>query len=101
MLYIRINDCKHRHQYKLRGRNLECGVYMGESKGFVGIREKFGHRDLDTEYHYDTGFGTVLPIKELGICPIDDLAENGPPNEERLVKTNQVLFDWLDHCEEN
>ena len=69
---IPLSECQHRHLYRLYSRNLSCGVYNQETKGFVGIREKFGLRFLDIESHYDTGspFGTANPIEDLG--PIDE-----------------------------
>lgn len=35
--------------YRLRARNIACGVYDGQG-GFIGIRTKFGGRFLDREY---------------------------------------------------
>lgn len=64
---IEWNDCKVRHLYLLRSRNLSHGVYDGEG-GFIGIREKFGQRYLFTEYHWDSDphFGTANPVLDLG-----------------------------------
>ena len=69
--YIAITDCKHRHLYQIHSRNLSYGIYNEETKGFIGIRNKFGDNFLFTEYHYDIGspFGTVRPKKELGKIP--------------------------------
>lgn len=78
--------CEDGSLYRLFSRNLALGVYKAETRGFVGIREKFGREYLFTEYHYDTGepFGTVLPQRLLEKCPIIPIEEN-----------NQELFDWL------
>ncbi len=84
---IPIELCKHGFLYKIYSRNLDCGVYDETTKGFVGIRTKFGSRYLFTEYHWDTGapFGTVQPIKEIKECVIKDL------NDWK----NPELFEWL------
>lgn len=70
---IALDDCKHGYIYLLNSRNLRIGVFNREVKGFVGIREKFGNRFLDIEYHWDTGapFGTAQVEKDLGILPND------------------------------
>lgn len=70
---IPLADCKHGYLYKIRSRNLLFGVFNEKSKGFIGIREKFGHEYLFTEYHHDTGppFGTVSPISKMEKVPDD------------------------------
>ena len=47
--------------YALRSRNLFAGVYDGV-ESFIGIREKFGHKDLDAEYLAREQGGTQLGI---------------------------------------
>jgi hypothetical protein len=68
---IPLNECRNGWVYKLSSRNLGFGVFVQASNGFIGIREKFKHRYLFTEYHWDTGapFGTVRPKKELEPAP--------------------------------
>lgn len=68
---IALENCKHGFLYKIDSRNLITGVFNQESKGFIGIREKFGDEFLFTEYHWDTGapFGTVKPQEELCQLP--------------------------------
>lgn len=70
MSHIPLSDCKKRGVYKIYSRNLGIGVFDGEY-GFIGIRQKFGHRYLFTEDHYDTGapYGTVLPRELIGMLP--------------------------------
>ena len=70
---IPLNQCKNGYIYKLNSRNLGIGVFCEETKGFIGIREKFGDKYLFTEYHWDTGapFGTVKPLEEIGQIPDD------------------------------
>lgn len=67
--YIHIPDLVVGHVYRLQCRNLTIGAYDG--KTFVGIREKFGRRYLDSEDHWDTGepHGTAYPIEDLGALP--------------------------------
>lgn len=85
--YITIDDCKHRHVYRIYSRNLRIGVYCEKEQGFVGIRVKWGSEYLFTEYHWDTGapFGTVKPIEELGVLP-----EN-----ISLCEESKELFEYL------
>ncbi len=65
---IPIQDCQKGRVYKLLSRNLQVGVYDG-SEGFIGIRTKFGHRFLFTEYHWDQGppHGTVAGVEDMGM----------------------------------
>lgn len=67
--YIAMTNCVVGHLYRLRSRNLVIGVYDG--RGFIGIREKFGHKFLFMEYHWDQGapYGTVHPIEDVGVLP--------------------------------
>jgi len=54
--------------YQLKARNIRCGVYIGDGE-FIGIRDKFGYRYLDSEYlpERSVAFGTVQSvIRELG-----------------------------------
>ena len=67
--YIKKENCIKRHIYIIHSRNLIVGLY--NEIGFIGIREKFGHEYLFTEFHTDDGppFGTVSPKKDIGILP--------------------------------
>jgi len=54
--------------YRLRSRNLPFGVYDSDQPaggGFIGIREKFGTRFLDTEYDRHT----AQALEFLGMLP--------------------------------
>ena len=75
---IPIAECTPGRVYQIQSRNLTFGVYDGE-EGFIGIREKFGHRYLFTEYHWDQGppHGTVSGQRDLGI----DLPADISPKE--------------------
>jgi hypothetical protein len=68
---IPIEQCKHGYLYKIGARNLSFGVYNKDSKGFIGIRTKFGSRYLFTEFHWDSDphFGTACPLKALFKVP--------------------------------
>lgn len=74
--YIKLEECVRGGVYQIGSRNLSVGVFDGID-GFVGIRSKFNHEYLFTEYHCDTDgpFGTVYPKTLLEICPLDDLRE--------------------------
>jgi hypothetical protein len=75
---IPIAECTPGRVYQIQSRNLTFGVYDG-NEGFIGIREKFGHRYLFTECHWDQGppHGTVSGQKDLGI----DLPADISPKE--------------------
>lgn len=72
--WIAQSDCVAGTIYALHSRNLTVGVYDGVT-GFIGIREKFGHRYLFTEYHRGDAdlprvIGTVTPLRVLGALPV-------------------------------
>jgi hypothetical protein len=70
--WLPLATCVRGHVYRLHSRNLDLGVFNGET-GFLGLREKFGSRYLFCEYHWETGapFGTVYPLEDLGLIPED------------------------------
>lgn len=74
--------------YYIRCRNLFVGVWNPETRGFIGIREKFGSKYLFTEFHYDADphVGTVNAAEpmdiHIGDIPLTDW-------------NNQELFDFL------
>lgn len=80
--YIVLNECKHGYLYKVFSRNLSLGIFNEKTLGFTGIRNKFDYEYLDTEYHWDTKFGTVHPKKELEECP-------------KGFTDTEELFQWL------
>ena len=90
---------KTRYVYRLQSRNLSVGVYRetdsgeyGISRGFTGIRTKFGARYLDTEvWNEPPGNGTATPLEELGRVP-DDI--------ELTEGQAERLFAWLEKLEE-
>jgi len=69
MELIPIEKCIPRRLYRIGCRNLIYGIWNPETKGFIGIREKFDDLFLFTEYHWDTGapFGTVNRMRDTGI----------------------------------
>jgi hypothetical protein len=95
---IPLDSCLDRGLYRLNSRNLGMGVFDASTKGFVGIRNKFGRDYLFTEYHWDTGapFGTALPLEYLGDLPREISLSEGEI-KEHAYQMNQPLFDWLDH----
>lgn len=90
---IPLASCIEGHLYRLCSRNLSMGVFIG--RGFIGIRQKFGARFLDTEYHDEIGapHGTAHPVVDLGWCPVEQISEfvDGKPNTD--------LLNWLDRVE--
>ena len=88
---IPLNECKPRHVYRLRSRNLLFGVFDEHSGGFIGIRRKFERTFLFTEYHHDKGmpYGTVSPLEDLGALPEEiEVREMEPAID---LKTGQLL----------
>lgn len=93
MSVIPLSECKQGVVYRLRSRNLVSGVFDGKT-GSIGIREKFGFRYLDTEYHWETGppHGTASPLEAIGEINLS------VPLKERLgsvdtITGRQVAFD--------
>lgn len=84
--YLKIEECRGGYLYLISSRNLVLGVYNEQTKGFSGIRTKFGNRYVFEEYHwdFDDTFGTVKPIKELEMCDYFTLCDEN------------LLFEWLD-----
>lgn len=86
LMTIPLEECQHRHVYRLRSNNLTLGVFNLDAQGFIGIREKFRQRFLFTEYHWDTGepYGTANPYEDLAELPEHiELRENDPPIDIR------------------
>ena len=78
---IPLNECRNGWVYKLSSRNLAFGIFVQATNGFIGLRKKFEHRYLATEYHWETGepFGTACPKEELEPAPPGlVLEEHGP-----------------------
>jgi len=92
---ISLTECRHGGFYRISARNFSFGVFNENTKGFIGIREKFGIEYLFTEYHWDTGepFGTVHVEEFLEMCPIDDLSESIKKSDCYI--DNQILFNWI------
>lgn len=74
--------------YRIRSRNLPYGVYDGIG-GFIGIREKFGERYLDTEL-LGPAPGTVNVIEDLGPTGIHRDVQQQP---------RERLYEILDEAE--
>lgn len=70
-VYIPLDQCEDRGIYKIHCRNLGYAVYNQTKKGFIGIRNKFNRRFLDTEYHWDADptYGTAKPLEKVGVLP--------------------------------
>lgn len=61
--------------YRIRSRNLLVGLWRAESRGFIGVREKFGEKYLFEEFHHDSDphCGTANAIGALPIThPVPD-----------------------------
>lgn len=94
---IPLAECVEGDIYILRSRNLVLGVFDGKT-GFIGIREKFGHRYLFTEYHHDTGtpHGTASPVRAVSytrIRPLKEYVTAESTDEERHA--HKRLKAWL------
>ena len=90
---IPLEACKHRGVYRIKARNITIGVFDEPWKTFIGIREKWGRRFLDREYHWDCGppHGTATPLEELPVTLPEDMGL-----DTRDPATHDKLFAWLD-----
>jgi hypothetical protein len=92
--YILLEDCEVGCVYRVEARNFKLAVFDGKS--FIGIREKFGNRFLDSENHWDApDHATCKPIEKT---------EHRAPEEIGLsVRSgqyeNSFVFDFLDQLE--
>lgn len=69
---IKLSACQHRKLYRLLARNIKIGVWNDERQEFLGIREKFGSRFIDSENHWDApNFATACPLEVIGELPED------------------------------
>lgn len=119
--YFPLAKCEHGRLYRLFARNFGLGVYDADSLGFIGVRQKFGHEYLFTEYHWDLGAsrcGTVKPYEALDMYPgevwesrmhkvtAEESAAWQPPEGRsekdrpkvglEFYRDNQELRKWLD-----
>ncbi len=85
---IPLDQCEDRRLYKIASRNLSYGVFRAETRGFIGIRFKFGDLYLFEEYHWDVSesFGTVEPL---------EATEHVIPEDMLLDEDNDELFAWI------
>ena len=54
-----------RQMYILNSRNLHVGAWNVSSQSFIGIRVKFSHIYLSSEYEWDLAGGTAHALKAL------------------------------------
>ena len=74
-----MSDLEDGRVYRIHSRNLITGVWVADTQGFIGIREKFGAEYLFEEYHWETGppFGTASPITALDAwVPVNERTED-------------------------
>jgi hypothetical protein len=63
---------KDRTLYRINARNLDLGVFSQETRGFIGLREKFGYVYPDHETVWDAQRGTAHALEELPeVLPAD------------------------------
>ena len=87
MQAIDLSKCLPGHAYRLKGRWLRAGVFMGgKEKRFIGIHNVQDKKYLNCEWHRQASYayGTTNPLEDLGPCPIIDLNVN-----------NRELYLWL------
>jgi len=64
--FIPLEQCEDRGLYRIRARNFNLGIFNEATKGFMGIREKFGSKYVFTEYHEGQHhFPTAAPLEAL------------------------------------
>lgn len=84
---IPISECKHGYLYKLNSRNLDYGIYRADTESFVGIREKFDYRFLESDGHRDLNARgcTALPTELIDVqYPL--IAYDYKNNEQKLLE---------------
>lgn len=88
--------------YRVRARNFNLAVYAGNGQ-FIGVREKFGHYRLDSEWlmldYPETFRGSVRPQTLLESCPVYPISEEVEHGFEGSVGNwyrNEPLFDYLE-----
>lgn len=93
---IKLDNCVHGNLYLLDSRNLNMGIFNKETKGFIGIRTKFGFRFLFTEYHREasTDFGTAKPLELIEETPFGQ-----DKIQERITSTvtEEMIAQGLNH----
>lgn len=65
---IKLEDCKHRVVYRVQARNFSFAAFDEHTQQLIGIREKFGHKDLFGESHIENS-GTAAPIEAVEELP--------------------------------
>ena len=90
---IPISECVHGGFYRLKARHLAFGVFLAGSSSFMGIREQYGSRRLDSEWHHAVGGGrgTAEPLEFLGMCPVVDRRES-----EEFPEPRPALMKWIE-----
>ena len=66
---IPLDECEHGYVYEIYSRNLKIAAFDAKSGGFIGIRNKFNHEHLDTEYHAEAR-GTARPLARICKLPV-------------------------------
>lgn len=89
-----LGKCIRGRVYRLQCRNLALGVFNGTS-GFIGIRTKFEHRYLATEFHWDTGapFGTVSEAVDMEVDVPKDTELREQLGTKDSITGRRVEFD--------
>jgi len=82
------------HAYETHSRNLVVAACAGPT-AFVGIREKFGHRSLFTEFSGDGPMSSVRSVlRDLGPVPEGILIQDHlPPYCEQCGRPTAFLSD--------
>lgn len=97
--YIPIEQLEDRRIYIIRSRNLTVGAWNAGSRGFIGVREKFSHEYLFTEYEWSTSTmtGTAYAVEATEhVVPLEVIMVEYFHNEaEHTAETNRPLFDIL------
>jgi hypothetical protein len=95
--YLRMEDLKDNHSYKIYARNAYVGIWVESKKAFVISRYKVGPNPrLNYEYHWDTSeqFGTAKPLELIEKYPFEIKDDYDDYEEKEMLK-------YLDKLEEN
>lgn len=91
------SEMEDRRVYRIHSRNLVVGAWRAETRGFIGVREKFGSLYLFEEYHSETGppLGTAVAIEAYDLLVPETVLLAEHLEGEDGFQTNTDLFNLL------
>ena len=105
--YIKMEDLKDGHLYKIIARNASYGIWTAKTQGFTISRIKFADNFMFEEHHYDCeAFATAQPIEEIEKSPFNtedlhrDLVETDVDGKKYFrVPNEKAVLEYLNKFE--